>query len=105
RDVALKFIRPDRHRDPDSRRRFLQEAEVTGRLEHPGIVPVYGVGTDAEGHPCYAMRFIRGRTLDEAIRDHHEEPTAPRDADGRMRGLRALLRRFVSVCNTVAYAH
>src|SRR4051794_38412546 len=51
RDVALKFLKGRSARDPDRRRRFLWEAEVTGRLEHPGVVPVYGLGTDHDGHP------------------------------------------------------
>ena len=53
--------------DPDSRSRFLLEAEITGGLEHPGIVPVYGLGHHADGRPYYAMRFIRGDSLKEAI--------------------------------------
>src|SRR5262249_25319009 len=58
REVALKQIL-DRHADdPSSRARFLGEAEITGGLEHPGIVPVYGLGTYANGRPYYAMRFI-----------------------------------------------
>jgi len=46
-----------------SRQRFLLEAEITGGLEHPGIVPVYGLGTYADGRPYYAMRFIKGDSL------------------------------------------
>src|SRR5262249_39639293 len=60
REVALKQIQ-DRHADnPQSRSRFVLEAEITGGLEHPGIVPVYGLGTYADGRPFYAMRFIKG---------------------------------------------
>ena len=71
REVALKQIL-DRHADdPASRRRFLLEAEVTGGLEHPGIVPVYGLGIYADGRPYYAMRFIRGDSLKEAIERFH----------------------------------
>jgi serine/threonine protein kinase len=58
REVALKFLKPGRAGDPESRRRFLQEAEITGRLEHPGVVPIYTLGADDSGAPCYAMRFI-----------------------------------------------
>ena len=46
--------------NPISRARFLLEAEITGGLEHPGIVPVYGMGAYTNGRPYYAMRFIRG---------------------------------------------
>jgi serine/threonine-protein kinase len=100
REVALKFLKRRRADDPESRRRFFLEAEVTGRLEHPGVVPVYGVGADDQGHPCYAMRFILGETLGEAIDRHHAGGPA-----GRALEFRTLLRRFASVCNTVAYAH
>src|SRR5262249_53717500 len=70
-EVALKQIL-DRHTDdPASRQRFFVEAEVTGGLEHPGIVPVYGLGTYGDGRPYYAMRFIRGDSLKEAIQRFH----------------------------------
>lgn len=105
RDVALKFVKPQIALDPDSRHRFLQEAEVTGRLEHPGIVPVYSLGRDDQGHPCYAMRFIRGRTLEEAIGEFHEGEAARGDSIEQYHALRGLIRRLESVCNTIAYAH
>ncbi len=69
REVALKRIQDRRADDPGSRARFLLEAEVTGGLEHPGIVPVYSLGRDAGGRPYYAMRFIRGESLKQAIAD------------------------------------
>ena len=105
REVALKFLKPERVRDPESRRRFLQEAEVTGRLEHPGVVPIYSLGTDADGSPCYAMRFIRGATLQDAIEQFHAAECPGRDPSERTLAWRELLNRFVSICNTVAYAH
>ena len=105
REVALKEIR-DRHaHDPDSRSRFVQEAEITGRLEHPGIIPVYGLGTYADGRPFYAMRFIKGDNLKDAIAHFHEADVAGRDPGERALALRELLRRFVDVCNAMAYAH
>ncbi len=64
REVALKEIQQQHADQPESRARFLLEAEVTGGLEHPGIVPVYGLGTYADGRPFYAMRFIRGDSLE-----------------------------------------
>ena len=67
RDVALKRIRPDRLHDT-ARRRFLREAVITAGLQHPGIVPIYGLGQDDDG-PFYTMPFIQGQTLDEAIRN------------------------------------
>ena len=73
REVALKQILDHHADDPTSRQRFLLEAEITGGLEHPGIVPVYGLGTYGDGRPYYAMRFIRGDSLKEAIEQFHAD--------------------------------
>ena len=73
REVALKQILDQHADDPVSRQRFVLEAEVTGSLEHPGIVPVYGLGAYADGRPFYAMRFIRGDSLKEAIEEFHSD--------------------------------
>lgn len=103
REVALKRLRPSIAWSRESRRRFVLEAEVTGRLEHPGVVPVYGLGRDQSGNPYYAMRFIRGRTLDQAIDDLRKTPAV--DPDKRAQGLRSLLSALRSSCQTIAYAH
>jgi serine/threonine protein kinase/Flp pilus assembly protein TadD len=71
REVALKQIQARFADDPLSRSRFLIEAEITGGLEHPGIVPVYGLGHYADGRPFYAMRFVRGDSLKEAADAFH----------------------------------
>jgi tRNA A-37 threonylcarbamoyl transferase component Bud32 len=105
RSVALKRIQVQYADDPASRRRFLREAEVTGRLEHPGVVPVYGLGQDNEGRPCYAMRFIQGEPLSDAIARFHAADKPGRDASERRLALRQLLTSFVTVCKTMAYAH
>src|SRR5206468_474677 len=126
REVALKQILDGHAFDPVSRRRFLVEAEITGGLEHPGIVPVYGLGAYSDGRPFYAMRFIKGDSLKDAIaRFHHPVGSAVRtepdpglaadpagtvrtaDPTGHSRELelRKLLRRFQDVCNAVHYAH
>jgi WD40 repeat protein len=104
REVALKRMQEHCAGDPDSQRRFLWEAEVTGRLEHPGVVPVYGLVRDEAGRPCYAMRFIEGKTLFDEIRRFHELDRPGRDPGERSLALRQLLGRFVAVCNTIAYA-
>ena len=105
REVALKQILEQHADDPTSRARFLNEAEITGGLEHPGIVPVYGLGTYAGGRPFYAMRFIRGDSLKEAIAAFHGDETAKGDLSARSLALRKLLRRFTDVCNAIDYAH
>jgi tRNA A-37 threonylcarbamoyl transferase component Bud32 len=103
REVALKRMQDSSADDPAGRERFLREARITGRLQHPGIVPVYGLGFDSRGRPCYAMRFVQGESLAEAIRRHHGDITAP-DGSPPLT-LRQLLLRFVAACNAVAYAH
>jgi serine/threonine-protein kinase len=106
REVALKRILDHRADDPDSRRRFVLEAEITGGLEHPGIVPVYGLGSYGDGRPYYAMRFIRGDSLKDAIAAFHAAHAGPgADPARRSLGLRRLLRRFTDACNALEYAH
>ena len=106
RQVALKEIQEAYAGHHDCRARFLLEAEITGSLEHPGIVPVYGLGVYADGRPYYAMRFIRGESFHEAIARFHAADADPhRDPGDRALALRGLLGRFVDVCNAIAYAH
>src|SRR5439155_9334877 len=91
--------------DPESRRRFRQEAGITARLEHPGVVPVYGLVQDDSGQPCYAMRFIQGETLEAALTRFHAGGTECSDPGERPLTLRDVLGRFIAACNTIAYAH
>ena len=83
RRVALKEIQERHADDLTSRARFVQEAEITGKLEHPGIIPVYGLGHDAAGRPFYAMRFIEGDSLGEAITAFHRDQAATQDGRPR----------------------
>ncbi|MEM6366026.1 MAG: serine/threonine-protein kinase, partial [Planctomycetota bacterium] len=115
RQVALKQIQQQFATDEFSRSRFLFEAEITGRLEHPGVVPVYGMGLDAMGDPYYAMRFIEGMSLDRAIRNAHRKASSdPSSSNGSRLSrqtqdsdldLRRLLNRFMDVCQTIGFAH
>ncbi len=100
RQIALKELRPDQSDNAIVCSRFLYEAKITAQLEHPGIVPVYELG---EGDaPYYTMRFVRGRTLTEAVRAYHKKRAAGRADSVEMVGL---LESFASVCQAVAYAH
>ena len=77
RDVALKELRPEQAGHAELGGRFLQEAQITGQLEHPGIIPVYElVRGQGDGQPFYTMRFVKGRTLSEAARAYHEKRSA-----------------------------
>jgi WD40 repeat protein/tRNA A-37 threonylcarbamoyl transferase component Bud32 len=105
REVALKEVRSEHADDPDTRARFLREGEMAGRLEHPGLVPVYGLGTYADGRPFYAMRLIQGQSLRDAIQAFYAADETRPDSGERSLVLRQLLGRFVALCNTVAYLH
>jgi serine/threonine-protein kinase len=103
RQVALKELRAEVAGDVPLTQRFVQEAQITGQLEHPGIVPVYDLGWNPRTHePFYTMRFVRGRTMVDASVAYHErrlkDQADPLD-------FVALLNAFVAVCNTIAYAH
>ncbi len=103
RDVAVKFIRPVRAAEPASREQFLLESEITGRLDHPGIVPVYGLGETFDNRVFLAMRFIDGRTFCEAINAYHADRIS--SPSERRRDFNRLLHHLVVACNVVAYAH
>ncbi len=105
REVAVKQILDHLADDTTSRQRFLVEAEITGGLEHLGIVPVYGLGTYGDGRPYYAMRFIKGDSLKQAITRFRADAALKTDPGRRSLELRKLLRRFLDVCNAVDYAH
>jgi serine/threonine protein kinase len=103
RDVALKELRPERAANPAVWERFLREAKITGKLEHPGIVPVYELSRRPDtNQPFYTMRFVRGQTLREKLATYHQK--RERNELGPL-DLRELLTAFVGVCNAIAYAH
>lgn len=105
REVALKELKADRARSPRNRERFFREAQLTGQLEHPGIVPVYTfVPSDVRDRCYYTMRFVKGRTLTQAVRGYHEQRTAA-GGSGVTAELVRLLTVFVTTCQAIAYAH
>ena len=105
REVALKRIRPEFAGQARVRRRFLREARLTARLDHPGVVPIHGLLRDDDGQPWYVMRFVEGRTLARAIDDHHASVAEGAHPEDLALAFRQLLARFVAVCDTVAFAH
>jgi tetratricopeptide (TPR) repeat protein/tRNA A-37 threonylcarbamoyl transferase component Bud32 len=103
RDIALKELRPERADDPWFRARFLEEARITGQLEHPGIVTVHELAMlPGDRSPFYTMRFVRGRTMTDVVHDHHGEREACQVGPLE---LTELLNAFIAACNAVAYAH
>ncbi|HKD38453.1 MAG TPA: protein kinase, partial [Pirellulales bacterium] len=105
RDVALKQIQFDYADEAECRARFVLEAEITGRLEHPGIVPVYGLGAYSNGRPFYAMRLIRGHSMKEAIEQYHATRASLFHPSEKLLQLRKLLGRFIDICDAIEYAH
>jgi serine/threonine-protein kinase len=103
REVALKELKPERATNPGIWARFLQEAQITGQLEHPGIVPIYELSRrSVQLRPFYTMRFVRGRTLTEASQAYHHKRQMGREEPLEQQNL---LTAFVAVCHAVAYAH
>lgn len=107
RQVAFKEIQARFSSDAISRERFIVEAQITGGLEHPGIVPVYGLGLFEDGRPFYAMRFIRGSSMKAAIDEFHATMDSKTQTSGKYLSLefRQLLGRFISVCHAIEFAH
>ena len=102
REVALKELFESAADREDIVQRFLDEAEITARLEHPGIVPVHAFGTDAQDKPYYTMKLVRGKTFHEAIKAYH---ALPEQAENKSATFRDLIRRCASVCQTMNFAH
>ncbi len=105
REVALKEIKGENAANPAYRGRFMLEAEITGGLEHPGIVPVYSLDNHQDGRPFYAMRLIQGYDFKQAIDDFYKPENSGGDPGERRVAFQQLLRRFLDICNAVAYAH
>jgi serine/threonine protein kinase len=91
RPVAIKELL---YRDARAERRFLREALITARLQHPAIVPVYEAGRWRSGRPFYVMKMVAGMSLDERIA-----------AAGVLEGRLALLPNVIAVAEAIAYAH
>lgn len=97
REVAIKLLAREAGADPEFAARFAREAQVTAKLDHPSIVPVYGVGYDALGRCYYSMRLVRGRELGEIF----QLANAGREGWNVARAVAVMVR----VCQAVAFAH
>ncbi len=102
REVAFKELLPKALRNRAVVERFMEEAQITGQLEHPGIVPIYDLGYQENGAPFYSMKLVRGSNLEKAIETMH---ALPRNSSERNLAFTRLLRQFVSVCQAVGFAH
>ena len=100
RTVVTKYIRPEISGDSLKQALFHLEGEVTGSLEHPSVVPVYGLGKDTKGRLYYAMRYVRGKKLSRVIAEYHRK-----EAGLKQEALTGLLQNFQAVCLAIEYAH
>ena len=95
RDLAIKVLLEQHRENPDLVRRFVEEAQISGQLQHPGVVPVYELGTLVDQRPYFAMKLVKGRTLAALL----AERAGPAEDQRRVLGI------FEQVCLTMAYAH
>ncbi|MHC4875386.1 MAG: protein kinase domain-containing protein [Planctomycetota bacterium] len=102
REVAYKELLPNALKNKNALERFLEEAQITGQLEHPSIVPIYDIGYQQNGTPFYAMKLVRGETMEKHIEALHE---LPKDSPEFSLTFRKLLRSFIDICNALAFAH
>lgn len=106
RDVAMKVVRADRIKPGTESgdlalRRFIEEAQITGQLEHPNIVPVHELGADAKGRIFFTMKLVRGKPLSEIIRElRRGDATTQAEYP-----LDRLLQVFMKVCDALSFAH
>jgi eukaryotic-like serine/threonine-protein kinase len=103
RTVALKQLAQEIAGDEDARLRFLREVQITAQLDHPHIVPVYGLEVAPDGAPAYAMKFVNGRTLEDLLADARAAESSG-SIDERS-ALSQRLEHFLKVCDAVDYAH
>jgi serine/threonine protein kinase len=95
RDLAIKVLL-DCHKDkPRVVQRFIEEAQIAGQLQHPGIAPVYELGQAADKRPFFSMKLIKGKTLATLLSQRKN----PREELGKFLGI------FEQICQTLAYAH
>lgn len=95
RDVAVKTLRPDHAHSRAMMQRFVDEAQIAGQLQHPGVLPVYELGLGPNGKPFFSMKLVRGQTLASLM------ATRPDVLTERQR----FLGIFAQVCQTMAYVH
>jgi serine/threonine protein kinase len=99
REVAVKYLLDQA--DPRSKARFVEEAQITGQLEHPNIVPIHELGVDAHKRLFFSMKIVKGHSLAQILDDLRLKPLEAEKASPLSR----LLNVFVNVCHALAYAH
>jgi len=100
RVLAMKVLLPELSTQEPLRDRFLEEAQVTAQLTHPGVPAVHELGALDDGRPYFTMKEVHGITLAQVIEDAHRDPLGGAKWNEQRR-----LEIFHKVCETVAYAH
>ena len=103
RTVVTKYIKPEIANEQTHQALFHLEGEVTGALEHPSIVPVYGLNKDSKGRLYYAMRYIPGRRLTRVIQEYHR--ISHSEKESKREAFISLLQNFHAACLAIEYAH
>lgn len=103
REVVLKTVRAELVESAALFLRLRLEAEVTARLQHPGVVCVIDAGTLPDGRRYYTMPLVEGRTFTDVLDQAHADARAPETDSAAL--LQPLLSIYLRVCQTVAYAH
>ncbi|MBU0553865.1 SUMF1/EgtB/PvdO family nonheme iron enzyme [Myxococcota bacterium] len=101
RAVAIKLLIRGADEQLGLQLRFVEEAQITGQLQHPSIVPVYDLGTLADGQLFFAMQRVQGRTLREIISGLRRRAPEVERAFTQAR----LINAFLQICMAIAYAH
>ncbi|MDR0704967.1 MAG: serine/threonine protein kinase [Planctomycetaceae bacterium] len=101
RNITIKTLNKKNRRNKSYRERFINEARITGKLVHSGVIPIYSLDYDAQGEPYYVMRFLEGQTFEQLISQYHHLKGAHHTREE----LRRLIRHFINVCQTITYAH
>jgi eukaryotic-like serine/threonine-protein kinase len=94
RDVAIKVLREDLRHDGELIRRFVEEAQIGGQLQHPGVLPIYELGTFADKRPFFSMKLVKGKTLADLLEARSGSADLPQ-----------MLSIYAAIAQTMAYAH
>src|SRR5262249_50879233 len=112
REVAVKVLLAKHARSAELAQRFLEEAQIAGQLQHPGVVPVYELGKLSDQRPYFTLKLVKGSTLDELLKDAQKvESGSNVSLESRAswlfdpQGLPRFLKIFEQVCQAIAYAH
>jgi serine/threonine protein kinase len=104
RDIAVKVMLESHKGKTDLLQRFIEEAQIAGQLQHPGVVPVYELGQFPDKRPYFTMKLVKGQTLAQLLKERAATGVAG-PGGGVPAELSRYLKIFEQVCQTAAYAH